>query len=57
MTFLTDLDKAINISFTKEDFGGSINFLPLEKREVTIPMPLVLQGEIIKEAIITSITK
>ncbi len=57
MTFLTDLDKTINISLSKEDLGGSINFLPLEKREVTIPMPLVLQGEIIKEAIIVSITK
>ena len=57
MTFLTDLDKTINISFSKEDLGGSINFLPLEKREVTIPLPPVLQGEIIKEAIIVSITK
>ena len=57
MTFLTDLDNAINLSFQKEDLGGTINFLPLQKREVKIPVPPQLQGKIIKEAVIVNITK
>ena len=57
MTFLTDLDNAINLSFQKEDLGGTINFLPLQKREVKIPVPPQLQGTIIKEAVIVNINK
>ena len=48
----TVTDEKLKLSFGSEELGGSINFLPKEKRQVFIPTPELLTGKEIKKATI-----
>lgn len=53
----TASNEKVNLSFPKDELGGSINFLPQEVREINIPWPTLLEGNDISEALIVGFGK